>query len=93
MDFKVAGTKAGITSTEEDMALGRAYANMERANFSRDLLTHASDLAVIPVAGSGWSDWGSPKRVFESLAGTPELDHLLARIREPRTAAPVALAG
>ena len=78
-----------IGSLEEPLALARAYELMEPANFSRNLLTHARDLAVVPVSGSGWSDWGSPRRVFESLAGTPELDLLLARIREPR---PLALA-
>jgi hypothetical protein len=35
---------------------------------------------VTPVVGSGWCDWGSPRRVFESLRGTPHLEVLLARI-------------
>ena len=84
---------ASIGSLEEPAALAHAYALMDPANFSRDLLSHARELAVTPVTGSGWSDWGSPRRVFESLAGTPELDLLLARIRGPRTEAPIEIAG
>ena len=45
------------------------------------LLARASSLAVTPVAGTGWSDWGSPARVFASLAGTDHHDRLLGRIR------------
>jgi hypothetical protein len=76
-----------VDTLAEDHALETAYARMQPANFSRDVLAHASELAVIPVAGTGWSDWGSPRRVFESLAGTTHLDSLLARIRRPRTIA------
>ena len=43
-----------------------------------------------PEVGTGWSDWGSPKRVFASLLGTTHHDRLVARIR---SAEPVALAG
>jgi hypothetical protein len=53
---------------------------MQAGNFSRDVLSHAGELAVLPVTGSGWSDWGSPQRVFASLAGTAGHAHLVARI-------------
>jgi len=74
---------AAVGTLAEDHVLETTYAHMQPANFSRDVLAHASELAVTPVSGTGWSDWGSPRRVFESLAGTHHLDHLLARIREP----------
>ena len=61
--------------------LADTYRKMCAANFSQEVLSHARDLAVMPVAGSGWSDWGSPKRVFASLVGTPNHDRLIARIR------------
>jgi hypothetical protein len=77
------GRATSVDTLGEDHALETAYASMQPANFSRDLLAHASELAVIPVAGTGWSDWGSPRRVFESLAGTQHLAHLLARISAP----------
>jgi len=65
----------------ERAALDDAYRSMPAANFSRDVLAHASSLAVLPVAGTGWSDWGSPARVFASLAGTDNHDRLVGRIR------------
>ena len=72
---------AALGTSSEREALVQAYTRMPAANFSRDVLAHAAGLAVIPVAGSGWSDWGSPKRVFASLVGTPAHDRLIARIR------------
>lgn len=75
---------AAVGSLGESHALEDAYARSEPANFSSDVLAHATELAVAPVARTGWSDWGSPRRVFESLAGTPHLHALLARIRGPR---------
>lgn len=71
---------ATIDSLGEAPALHTAYHDMPPANFSRDVLSHARALTVIPVAGSGWSDWGSPQRVFASLAGTEGHDRLVERI-------------
>jgi len=65
----------------EAVELEAAYAAMPPANFSHDILAHARSLAVLPVAGTGWSDWGSPQRVFASLAGTPNHARLVDRIR------------
>jgi mannose-1-phosphate guanylyltransferase len=70
-----------IGSLAEHDALADTYRMMSSANFSQDVLARARDLAVVPVAGTGWSDWGSPKRVFASLVGTPSHDRLVARIR------------
>ncbi len=81
-----------IGQPDEQAALEAAYDAMSPANFSRDLLSHARDLAVVPVIGSGWCDWGSPRRVFESLRGTPHVDALLARISNGWFAAPAPLA-
>jgi len=72
-----------IGSLGEPSALECAYRGMTAANFSSDILARAPGLAVDAVEGSGWSDWGSPRRVFEALAGTPDHDRLLARIRLP----------
>lgn len=70
-----------IGSFDEQATLEAAYETMTAASFSRDVLGHADNLAVIPVDGSGWSDWGSPRRVFASLVGTPCHDRLVKRIR------------
>jgi mannose-1-phosphate guanylyltransferase len=69
-----------IGADDEADALSDAYVTMPAANFSRDLLARAPGLAVMPVAGLGWCDWGSPRRVFESLRGTPHHDALVARL-------------
>lgn len=69
-----------IGDFDEEAALASAYAAMPAASFSRDVLAHAPELAVLPVAGSGWSDWGSPKRVFASLKGTACHERLVQRI-------------
>jgi mannose-1-phosphate guanylyltransferase len=70
-----------VGTPEEDAMLQAAYDSMPAASFSRDVLAHAEDLAVIPVEGTGWSDWGSPQRVFASLAGTACHERLVQRIR------------
>jgi len=74
---------AAIDTAEEAAVLAAAYDAMTPANFSRAVLAHADQLAVVPVAGSGWSDWGSPQRVLASLAGTEGHARLLARIAQP----------
>jgi mannose-1-phosphate guanylyltransferase len=73
---------AAIDSADEPAALRAAYDGMAPANFSRSVLSHAGALAVVPVTGSGWCDWGSPQRVFASLAGTDNHARLVARIGE-----------
>src|SRR5204862_3136872 len=69
-----------IDTLDEADALQRVYDGMPSANFSREILAHADDLAVVPVTGSGWCDWGSPQRVLASLAGTDGHARLVARI-------------
>lgn len=70
-----------VGGLSEREALADAYRTMTPANFSHDILAHARALAVMPVAGTGWSDWGSPQRVFASLQGTPSHARLVERIR------------
>lgn len=76
-----------IGQFDESSLLASIYKWMPPANFSRDILAHATQLAVIPVANTGWSDWGSPERVMASLAGTPDYDALVARINGEATLA------
>jgi len=63
---------------EIESKIDAAYRALPPANFSRDVLARAPALAVVPVAGTGWSDWGSPARVLASLAGTPSHARLVA---------------
>lgn len=64
--------------------LARAYAQMQEANFSHAVLERTPGLAVVAATGCGFSDWGSPARVFESLRGTVDLERLLARLGRGR---------
>lgn len=73
---------AAIGTTGEAGALHAAYDGMEPANFSREVLSQADALAVLPVTGSGWCDWGSPQRVLASLAGTDGHARLVERMGE-----------
>lgn len=44
------------------------YDSIPNTDFSRDVLAkHAERLAVLPVPGVSWNDWGEPRRVFNSL--------------------------
>jgi mannose-1-phosphate guanylyltransferase len=65
-----------------DERLDALYAQLPAANWSVDVLatTPPQRLALVAMAGSGWSDWGSPRRVFESLTGSTAHEHLMSRI-------------
>jgi mannose-1-phosphate guanylyltransferase len=76
---------AAVDGAGEADALHAAYDGMAPANFSRSVLSNADQLAVLPVADSGWCDWGSPQRVFASLAGTDCHARLIARIGDMAT--------
>jgi mannose-1-phosphate guanylyltransferase len=61
--------------------LDDVYRRLPPADFSRDVLQVADRLAVVPMAGTGWSDWGTPDRVLASLHGTRAETTLRARLR------------
>jgi mannose-1-phosphate guanylyltransferase len=57
-------------SEPEDVAIERAYGRLAAINFSEDVLSAVpANLAVLPVHGLTWSDWGRPERVLKTLAG------------------------
>lgn len=59
---------AAGSAAAEARAAERAFAAMREANFSEEVLGRAADsLAVLPVRGVRWSDWGTPERVVETL--------------------------
>jgi mannose-1-phosphate guanylyltransferase len=60
-----------VDRPEGERILDALYAAMEPANFSRAVLERAENLAVLPVAGAGWSDWGNPERVLRTLRKRP----------------------
>jgi mannose-1-phosphate guanylyltransferase len=71
-----------VGGPSERARLRELYADLPAANFSAAVLQRAADLAVATAPACGWSDWGSPQRVFESLAGTPALEELHRRLPE-----------
>lgn len=66
---KFAAVKSKLFTPVEENAILSLYAALPDSNFSREVLTaRATDLTVIPVSGSKWSDLGSPHRVFSTLS-------------------------
>jgi len=72
--------------------LDELYAAIATADFSKHVLEPARDLLVVPMHGTGWSDWGTPDRVLASLEGTPagpllraRLEAAVRRMRAPPT--------
>ncbi len=52
----------------ETEAMRSLYARLPATNFSEDVLgTRPPNLAVLPVRGVTWSDWGDPARVLQTL--------------------------
>lgn len=86
--------RASIGTAAQTERLAEVYEDMVPADFSRDVLEHAERLAVVPLINSGWSDCGTPERLFSCLKGTPELTNLMARLNraERRVGGTVAAA-
>jgi mannose-1-phosphate guanylyltransferase len=52
----------------EDAVVRELYARLPAVNFSsRVLASNPAALAVLPIAGVEWSDWGTPSRVLATL--------------------------
>ena len=79
--------RRAVGTIAESAALARAYTGLPAADFSKDVLQKARGLRVTPLTACGWSDWGTPRRVFSSLRETDHRHRLIERIR--RGSAPV----
>lgn len=60
--------------------LRQLYTDMPVADFSSDVLEKASNLGVVPLHDCGWSDWGTPERVLESLRDHSDYDVISSRL-------------
>jgi mannose-1-phosphate guanylyltransferase len=69
-----------VDSRGEGVALQQCYRCMPVSDFSRDVLQHASDLRAVPLAECGWSDWGTPERVLDSLRHHDDYEVLSRRL-------------
>lgn len=68
LDLGFAAVRAALATTAEEGAVEWLYRRLRSTNFSRTVLAAwPSSLAVLPVTGVQWSDWGQPRRVFETL--------------------------
>ncbi len=71
---------------EEQRSLVKLYDSIPSFDFSSTLLTQAScQLAVMPLQGVMWSDWGRPERVFDSLRRIGRRPRFLETARRWRT--------
>jgi hypothetical protein len=77
------GYRGAIGTPAERATLDRTYSAMLPADFSRDVLETVRRLEVVALRPCGWSDWGTPERVFASLRGTAEHQRLLRRLSRP----------
>ncbi len=94
--FEVLRTSIGKPREKE--VLDELYETMPRVNFSSGLLERASDrIAMQPLDGVMWNDWGQPVRIVESLLAIgrqPAFSlRLLEEERTPREFRSVAPAG
>jgi mannose-1-phosphate guanylyltransferase len=56
-----------VDSADEVYTLEQLYRCMPVSDFSRDVLQKARGLRAVPLEECGWSDWGTPERVLNSL--------------------------
>ncbi len=57
-----------IGTPRETVVLEEIYRTLPKSNFSSELLQRAPGrMAVLPLEGVLWSDWGQPARIVESL--------------------------
>jgi mannose-1-phosphate guanylyltransferase len=57
-----------VGTAAESPAIRTLYRHLAPLSFSDDVLARCpANLAVLPVEGVRWSDWGRPKRVMETL--------------------------
>ena len=59
----------------EDRAVESLFDAIPNTDFYRDVLAkHAERLAVLPVPGVSWDEWGEPRRVLNSLRNMRRVD-------------------
>lgn len=65
------------------------YKRMQPADFSRDVLHRAKALRAVTLEPCGWSDWGTPDRVLDSVRGSDVYNRLVECLSSAQ-ASPVA---
>ena len=72
--------RASIGTAREEAVRREIYSDLPTLDLSRDFLARRPGLAVVELADAGWSDCGTPERLFETLAHGPNLERLLGRL-------------
>jgi mannose-1-phosphate guanylyltransferase len=72
--------RSSIGTANEATVRREIYERLPSFDLSRDLLSSWPGLAVVEMADAGWSDCGTPERLFECLAGSGGLGWLLGRL-------------
>lgn len=71
-----ASLRAALGSAREAPAIEELYPGLAPVSFSDAVLSACPrNLAVLPVTGVEWSDWGQPARVLATLAGLGMTPH------------------
>jgi mannose-1-phosphate guanylyltransferase len=73
--------RGSIGTAREGDVRREIYEDLPTLDLSRDFLARRGGLAVVELADAGWSDCGTPERLFETLAHVGNLDSLLGRLR------------
>jgi mannose-1-phosphate guanylyltransferase len=86
---KFTAVKSRLSTGDEKKVMESVYSKLRDSNFSREVLqARPADLAVIPVRGSKWSDLGSPRRVFSTLAEFNQVSLIKYESIEPMKKSP-----
>lgn len=81
--------RAVVGTPQQWRVLRDIYVSMPVADFSKDVLQKAKDLRLVPLSECGWSDWGTPERVIESLRNHRDHAALSRRLASLAARAPV----
>ena len=72
--------RASLGAADEAPVRQEIYARLPALDLSRDLLSSQRGLAVVEMKDAGWSDCGTPERLFECLEVSGGLSWLLGRL-------------
>jgi len=75
--------REAIGTPSESLVLREVFATLSKINFSERVLERIPDrLGVVVCDDIGWSDLGTPRRVFDALEGTPDACLLKRRLAD-----------
>jgi mannose-1-phosphate guanylyltransferase len=92
LEAQFSGLRAHLGHRTEPSAVRALYAGLDAVGFSDKVLQAGSAaLAVLPVEGVQWSDWGTPARILATLTGLGALPTWAQHFMDRDQAAAAAL--